>query len=70
MIRIGAIHVRLAAHSHSESRRVGLATTTQSGRKIASTVYPEDVWIQYLLCCLHFLVVFNDIAKIVMKKMV
>jgi hypothetical protein len=60
----------LAAHSHSESRKVGLATTTQSGRKIASTVYPEKVWIRYLLCCFHFFVLFNDIAKIVMKKIV
>lgn len=70
MIRIGALYVRLAAHSHSESRRVGLAATTQYGSKIASTVYPEEVWIRYLLCCFHFLVVFNDIAKIVMKKIV
>jgi hypothetical protein len=42
MIWIWVLHVRLAAHSHSESRRVGLAaTTTQSGSKIASTVYLE-----------------------------
>jgi hypothetical protein len=69
MIRIGC-YPRLTAHSHSESQRVGQATTTQSGSKIACTVYPKDVWIRDVLRCLHCFVVFIDTAKIVKKLIV
>jgi len=48
-VSIGLQAVPLAAHSHSGCRRIHLATTTQSGSKLASTVYPEKILIGYLL---------------------